>query len=237
MNLKIDNLPAHVAVIMDGNGRWAQSKGFSRIQGHRKGVKSVRSVITYAAKIGIQYLTLYSFSIENWKRPSIEIKALMTLLRRYLIVEEKELNENNIRLKVIGQINDLPENVQNEINRIVKNTSNNSGLTLTLALSYGSRQEIFHAIQKILIDYKDQKILFEDLKIEDISRYLYTKDLPDPDLLIRTSGEMRISNFLLWQISYAEMWVTPKMWPDFNEDDFEQAIIEYSKRNRRFGAV
>ena len=230
-------LPKHIAIIMDGNGRWAAEKNRSRLQGHRAGARSVREVVQYAAELKISYLTLYSFSVENWKRPQSEINSLMALLRRFLIIEEKTLMKNNIKFKVIGRINDLPVQVRDQINKASLLTKNNTGLTLILALSYGSRQEICDACKSILTDYSEKKIKLDEINEELINNYLYTKDIPDPDLLIRTSGEMRLSNFLLWQISYSEIWVTDKKWPDFNKDDFNSAIDSFKKRQRRYGGI
>ncbi len=231
------NCLRHIAIIMDGNGRWAKEKGYSRIRGHHEGAKAVRRIVTHAAKIGLEYLTLYSFSVENWKRSKTEIQALMTLLKRYLVSEKNILQKNNIRFMVIGRIQDLPQSVQDQIQATVSATSRNTGLTLILALSYGGRQEILDACQKVWQYYQKLNLPLEAISEEEFAKYLYTKDIPDPDLLIRTSGEMRVSNFLLWQISYAEICVTKKYWPDFMEEDLDISIREFSKRQRRYGGV
>ena len=233
----LQNIPRHVAVIMDGNGRWAKERGLPRIEGHRQGVESVREVVRTAGQIGIGYLTLYAFSAENWSRPRHEVAALMRLLEKYLREEIDELNENNVRLEAIGCLKDLPERVQKQLQKTRQATAQNDGLILILALSYGSRREINDAIRQIARLVHDEKINVADINETLVSNHLYTKDYPDPDLLIRTSGEMRISNFLLWQISYAELVVAPALWPDFRKDQFLNAVREYGKRNRRFGGI
>lgn len=229
------NIPAHVAIIMDGNGRWAKSRGLPRIMGHRAGAKSVQAVIEAAMELGVKILTLYTFSTENWKRPKEEVDALFKLLEEYIERESDRLNKNNIRLSVIGDIEKLPDSVRGKIKSAVNMTKNNTALTLNLALNYGSRIEILSAVKSIAVDFKEGKIRSDSIDEKLFSTYLYTKDLPDPDLLIRTSGEFRISNFLLWQLSYAEIFVTKKLWPDFKKKDFKDAITEYLKRERRFG--
>lgn len=228
-------IPRHVAIIMDGNGRWAKSRGLPRIAGHRAGVKSAREAVRAAGELGIKVLTLYTFSAENWKRPRKEIEALFGLLEEYLDREAEKLNKNNIRLFVIGDVDALPESLRGKLREAVESTKNNTGLTLNLALNYGSRQEIVTAACSIARDVANGKLSAGDIDDKLFSSYLYTKDLPDPDLLIRTSGEFRISNFLLWQISYAELYITKKFWPDFNKGDLKKAIVEYKRRERRFG--
>jgi undecaprenyl diphosphate synthase len=231
------SLPAHVAIIMDGNGRWAKARHLPRVEGHRQGAESVRAVVRAAGEAGIKYLTLYAFSVENWSRPKEEVDTLMKYLARYLKNEIGELNRNNVRLEVIGQIYRLPEFVQEQLRKTALALSKNNGLTLILALSYGGRTEIIEAIRSIAA--KVQKGALEPAEIteEMFSQHLYTKDYPDPDLLIRTSGEMRVSNFLLWQISYTELVVTPTLWPDFRKPQLLEALEEYARRHRRFGGV
>jgi undecaprenyl diphosphate synthase len=231
------HLPGHVAIIMDGNGRWARERGLSRIRGHRAGVESIRVIVRAAGEIGIRFLTLYAFSAENWKRPKREVSSLMSLLKRFLKREERELNKNNVRLRTIGRIHGLPGDVQEWIAIVEKSTSNNTGLTLVLALNYGSRAEIEDAVRAIAGRCVRGEIVPGDIDEELVSRNLYTAGMPDPDLLIRTSGEMRISNFLLWQVSYAELYVTPVYWPDFRRHHFAKALLEYQNRERRFGGV
>jgi undecaprenyl diphosphate synthase len=231
------NLPRHVAVIMDGNGRWAKSRHLPRIEGHRRGADSAREIIRTAGEFGIKYLTLYAFSAENWNRPKDEVDALMKYLVHYLKSETKELNKNNVRLEVIGQIHRLPENVQEHLRKSIETLSKNNGLTLIMALSYGSRIEIVEAVRQIASKAKAGKLDPADITEEVISNHLWTRNVPDPDLMIRTSGEMRISNFLLWQLSYAELVITPTLWPDFKRAQFVAALEEYAKRHRRFGGI
>ncbi|HDZ91825.1 MAG: isoprenyl transferase [Deltaproteobacteria bacterium] len=230
-------LPAHVAIIMDGNGRWAKRKGLSRIHGHQRGADTVRKIVTFSREIGIRFLTLYAFSEENWKRPAHEVKALMKLLNRFLKAELEEMQENGIRLKTIGRVAKLPKSTRQILLDTVEQTSSNTGMTLTLALSYGGRQEIVDAIRKITGQIRENKISPDQIDEELVSNSLYTSGMPDPDLLIRTSGEYRVSNFLLWQISYCEIFITQTLWPDFGEDDFREALLDYQKRERRFGAA
>lgn len=232
-----DRRPRHVAVIMDGNGRWAQQRELPRIEGHLKGVESVRQTIEACREFGIQVLTLYCLSSENWKRPAHELDFLMTLLRRYLIAERETLIENNLRLRIIGRRDRLPDDVQAEMDRTIMACSSNTGMTLCLAINYGGRAELVDAVSKIASAVASGKISPQEVSEELISQHLYTEGIPDPDLLIRTSGEMRISNFLLWQISYAEIWVTPTLWPEFGKKDFADAICDYASRNRRFGGL
>ena len=231
------SLPRHVAVIMDGNGRWAKQRGLPRIEGHRQGAESARTIIRTAGELGVKYLTLYAFSAENWNRPKDEVDALMKYLIHYLKTETPELNKNNVRLDVIGQNYSLPENVQEHLKKSIATLSRNSGLTLVMALSYGSRIEIVDAVRRIAEKARDGKLEPADINEEVISQHLWTRNIPDPDLLIRTSGEMRVSNFLLWQISYAELVITPTLWPDFRKPQFFAALEEYARRHRRFGGV
>jgi undecaprenyl diphosphate synthase len=230
-------LPTHVAVIMDGNGRWAKQRNLPRIEGHRHGAESVRAVVRAAGEVGIKYLTLYAFSVENWSRPKEEVDTLMKYLDRYLRNEIGELQKNNVRLDVIGQIYRLPEFVQEQLRKTTAALANNKGLTLVLALSYGGRTEIVDAVRGIATKVKQGKIDAAEINEDVFAQHLYTKNMPDPDLLIRTSGEMRISNFLLWQISYTELVVTPTLWPDFRKAQFFEALEEYTRRHRRFGTV
>ena len=231
------SLPQHVAIIMDGNGRWAKQRSLPRVEGHRQGAESARTIIRASGELGIKYLTLYAFSAENWNRPKDEVDALMKYLIHYLKTETPELNKNNVRLEVIGQIYRLPENVQEHLKESIATLSKNSGLTLVMALSYGSRIEIVDAVRRIAEEAKQGKLKPADITEEVISQHLWTRNIPDPDLLIRTSGEMRVSNFLLWQISYSELVVTPTLWPDFRKPQFFAALEEYAQRHRRFGGV
>lgn len=220
---------------MDGNGRWAKQKGLPKIMGHRQGAESVRDILKACGKIGVKYLTLYAFSTENWKRPPTEVSGLMGLLGMLLDKEIKDLIKNNVRLNIIGRVSDLPENLQEKLGKAMELTKANTGVVLTLALSYGGRTDIIDAAKKVCDDVEAGRIRKEDINEEAFSRRLSTKGMPDPDLLIRTSGEMRISNFLLWQISYSELYVTKKLWPDFRHKDLKKAISEYKKRQRRYG--
>ena len=231
------SLPQHVAIIMDGNGRWAKQRSLPRVEGHRQGAESARTIIRTSGELGIKYLTLYAFSAENWNRPKDEVDALMKYLIHYLKTETPELNKNNVRLEVIGQIYRLPENVQEPLKKSIATLSKNSGLTLVMALSYGSRLEIVDAVRRIAEKARDGKLEPAAITEEVISQHLWTRNIPDPDLLIRTSGEMRVSNFLLWQISYAELVITPTLWPDFRKPQFFAALEEYARRHRRFGGV
>jgi undecaprenyl diphosphate synthase len=230
-------LPAHVAIIMDGNGRWAKQRHLPRVEGHRNGVESVRMVVRAAGEVGVKYLTLYAFSVENWNRPKDEVDTLMRYLARYLKNEIGELNRNNVKLDVIGQIYRLPEFVQEQLEKTKAALARNNGLTLILALSYGSRTEIVEAVRSIATKSKEGTIEPAEIDEQVISQHLYTRHWPDPDLLIRTSGEMRLSNFLLWQISYAELVVTQTLWPDFRRAQFFEALEEYTRRHRRFGGL
>ena len=230
-----EKLPKHVAIIMDGNGRWAKKHGRPRVFGHKNGVESVRSVTEGAAELGIENLTLYAFSTENWNRPKAEITALMTLLVTTIHKETKTLNKNNIRLNAIGNLESLPKSCHAELKEAIAKTSKNTGMNLILALSYSSRWEITNAVNLLLNDVKTNKISDENISEADFSNYLCTKGTPDPELLIRTSGEHRISNFLLWQIAYSELYFTEKLWPDFRKEDLYEAVIQYQQRERRFG--
>ncbi|WP_325203155.1 isoprenyl transferase [Flavobacterium sp.] len=234
-NINKDNLPKHLAIIMDGNGRWAKQKGMLRAFGHESGTKSVRTVVETCAKIGIENLTLYAFSTENWNRPKMEVDALMKLLISSLKGELKTLLKNEIRLNSIGNLDSLPASVKKELLEVIDKTKDNKRMTLTLALSYGSREEIIRAVRNISDKVKNNIISTTDIDESIINQHLYTHDLPDVDLVIRTSGEHRISNFLLWQIAYAEFYFTDVLWPDFREKDLYDAIISYQKRERRFG--
>jgi undecaprenyl diphosphate synthase len=229
------NLPKHLAIIMDGNGRWAKQKGLLRAIGHENGTKSVRITVEECAKLGIENLTLYAFSTENWNRPKLEVDTLMKLLVHSLKNELKTLQENNIRLNSIGNLDKLPNSIRKELNEVIELTKNNSRMVLTLALSYGSREELLNVVKKISDKVKNNIISIDSIDESIINQHLYTHNLPDVDLLIRTSGEHRISNFLLWQICYAEFYFTNVLWPDFKENDLYEAIISYQKRERRFG--
>ena len=230
-----DEMPKHVAIIMDGNGRWAQQQGKNRLVGHEAGAKAVRRTVEAAAKLGIKHLTLYAFSTENWKRPKIEVATLMTLLVRSLRRELEGMTKNNIRLSAIGSLDKLPNKVRHELLEVIEKTQFNTGTNLTLALSYGAREEIKQAVIDISKKVKNSIINVESIDETIINEHLYTQHLPDVDLLIRTSGEVRISNFLLWQIAYAELYFTDVMWPEFDEHELQQAIKSYLKRERRFG--
>jgi undecaprenyl diphosphate synthase len=230
-----NNLPKHLAIIMDGNGRWAKQKGLLRALGHENGTKSVRTVVETSAKLGIEHLTLYAFSTENWNRPKLEVELLMNLLINSLRNELKTLQDNNIRLNSIGNIDLLPKSAQKKLHEVIEQTKGNSRMVLTLALSYGSREELINVVKNISNKVKNNIISIDSIDESIINQHLYTQDLPEVDLLIRTSGEHRISNFLLWQIAYAELYFTDVLWPDFKEDDLYEAIISYQKRERRFG--
>ena len=239
MNLAIspDLLPQHIAIIMDGNGRWAKERGKPRIWGHHEGAKTVRRITEECAKLGISQLTLYAFSYENWQRPEKEIKYLMTLLRRFLILERKTIMKNNIRFTAIGKLDRLPLNVRQELEKTKSISSGNTGMTMCLALSYGGRREITDAVKNIAMQVKSGDIEIDDIDEKLVQQNLYQPDMVDPDLLIRTGGDMRISNFLLWQISYTELVVFRCYWPDFSIKDLHQTIREFSLRERRFGKV
>ncbi len=232
-----DRRPKHIAIIMDGNGRWAVEKNQPRINGHQKGVETVRSITEECSQLGIEQLTLYCLSSENWKRPELELEFLLQLLNQYLIQERDTLDRNNIRLKIIGRRDKLPDSVQAEMDRTLEITAGNTGSILCLAINYGGRGEIVDAIRKIGAKVKTGEIDLENIDEETVSNHLYTAGMSDPDLMIRTAGEMRISNYLLWQLSYSEFWVTDKYWPDFGVEDFRQAILDYTDRKRRFGGL
>ena len=236
-DLDTTKLPAHIAIIMDGNGRWAKKRLLNRITGHEKGSKAVRTIVRTCREIGISYLTLYAFSTENWQRPKSEVEALMNLLKKFLQSERAEMMENNIRLRVIGQVDRLPTSVGEELEQTMSATRDNSAMILILALSYGGRAEIIRMVQEITDKTRRGQIDTKSITEELIADHLYTRDIPDPDLLIRTSGEMRISNFLLWQIAYTEIFVTPTLWPDFGKDELLQILKNYQSRERRFGRV
>ena len=231
------NTPKHVAIIMDGNGRWAKKRGKPRLFGHNEGVNTVQKIIKAAIKAKIKFLTLYTFSKENWKRPKIEISNILSLLTDNILKSEKEIIKNKIKINTIGHIEDLPKKSQYLIQKLIKKTNKNKDLTLTLAISYSARTEIIDCIQKILEDQKNGKFNCEKLNEESVNNYLYTKNIPYPDLLIRTGGEKRISNFLLWQLAYTELYFSNTEWPDFCESEFNKAIEEFQKRERRFGKV
>lgn len=228
-------LPAHVAIIMDGNGRWAKQRAWRRIRGHEQGAETVRTIVRASGEIGIHVLTLYAFSTENWQRPENEIKALMHLLKKFLAAEEKELMENNIRLDAIGQIHRLPADVVQMLDRVRKNTAVNDGMRLNLALSYGARSEIVRMVRRLARKVREGRLAPDDIDEKILADHLYTAGLPDPDLLIRTSGELRVSNFLLWQIAYSEIYVTDTFWPDFTKEEYLAIIEAYRRRERRFG--
>ena len=230
-----DNLPKHLAIIMDGNGRWAKQKGLLRALGHESGTKAVRETVESCAKLGIENLTLYAFSTENWNRPKLEVDTLMKLLIKSLKNELKTLMNNNIKLNTIGNFEKLPTSAQKELSQVIFQTKDNTRMTLTLALSYGSREEIVSAVKQISVKVKNNIISESAIDESIINQHLYTQNLPDVDLLIRTSGEHRISNFLLWQIAYAELYFTDVLWPDFREAHLHEALISYQKRERRFG--
>ena len=235
--LEPELLPKHVAVIMDGNGRWAELRGLPRIAGHREGIQSVRELITHSLELGIQALTIYAFSHENWNRPSHEISALMGLLEHYLSTERSKLVEQGVRFRTIGRVESLPPSAARWVRTTEQETAHLDKLHLTVALSYGGRSEIIDAARRLVCDVQEGKLKPEDIDESRLQQYLYTHDLPDPDLLIRTSGETRISNFLLWQLAYTELYFTPTLWPDFRRREFLLALLEYQRRDRRFGRV
>jgi len=235
--IDIKNLPEHVAIIMDGNGRWAKKKGNQRIFGHKNGVKAVRDVVEGAAELGVKYLTLYAFSTENWGRPKQEIDALMGLLVSTIESEADTLIKNNVRLMTIGDTDGLPKNVSFNLKKLIDITSDNTGLSLVLALNYSARWEILNAVRNIVLDNGKKDIKPEDIDDKFFESYLNTKEIPDPDLLIRTSGEYRISNFLIWQIAYTELYFTDVLWPDYRKPDLYKGILDYQKRERRFGKI
>lgn len=233
--IQLDRIPCHVAIIMDGNGRWAKRQGLARMFGHRQGVQTVHNITEAAAELGIQYLTLYTFSTENWNRPKDEVDALMALLVDTIAKETPTLMKNNVRLQTIGDLSRLPQTTYDKFLACIQETSGNTGLTLVIALSYSARWELIRATQKIAQAVKDGLLLTEDVNEEVLSSYLTTAQIPDPDLLIRTSGELRISNFLLWQLAYSELYFTDCLWPEFSNEEFYHAIVDYQHRERRFG--
>ncbi len=235
--LLADNIPQHVAVIMDGNGRWAKIRGNSRIFGHKNAIAAVNDTVEAAAELNIKYLTLFAFSTENWKRPKLEVEALMALLINTLNNELKKLLDNNIRLIVIGDRNALPKNVNTELDKTIKRTENHTGLTLIIALSYSGKWDILQAVKRISLEIKDKNLDISQIDDKFFANFLSTANIPDPELLIRTSAELRISNFFLWQLAYTELFFPKKLWPDFRKEDFFEAIFEFQQRNRRFGQV
>jgi len=230
-------IPTHIAIIMDGNGRWAKEQGLQRILGHESGAETVREITRECSRLGVGRLTLYAFSAENWKRPLREIDFLMKLLEQYLVQERKEIMENNIRFTSIGRLDELPEGVRKVLQETTELSSKNTGMVLCLALAYGGRVEIVDAVRRLAQEIKEGKRQPQDIDEQAIARYLYDPGAPDPDLLIRTGGDLRVSNFLLWQISYTELWVTPVKWPEFKKEHLHEAIREFSKRDRRFGNI
>ena len=236
-NLDPEKMPKHVAAIMDGNGRWAKKRMMNRVKGHEEGTESVRVIVRTSRKLGIKYLTLYAFSEENWKRPKHEIIALMEILKRFLKSELPEMLDNGIKLRAIGSIDKLPDDARKVLDDTIEKTASNNDMVLSLALSYGSRQEITHALRGIAGKVKSGELKVEDINDDIVNDNLYTSGIPDPDLLIRTSGEYRISNFLLWQIAYSEIYITPTLWPDFREEEYLAALADFQNRERRFGAT
>lgn len=239
MNFELDkdNIPKHIAIIMDGNGRWAKNRNLPRTLGHKAGVETIRRIVKESDRLGVKYITLYAFSTENWKRPKDEVSALMKLLVQYLKQEVVNLHENRVVLRVLGDISALPEECRNEIGEAIELTKDNNGLVLNVAFNYGGRDEIIRAVKNVVDDIENGKISKNDINQDLFSNYLYTKNSPDPDLIIRPSGEQRISNFLLWQCAYSEFWYSNVNWPDFKEEDLQRAIYDYQNRNRRFGGV
>lgn len=236
MEFDKENMPKHIAIIMDGNRRWAKAKGMPVSYGHKEGAKTLEKIVRYANKIGLEYITVYAFSTENWKRAEDEVKSLMMLLQNYLDEYSKRADTENIRVKILGDISALSIGMQKSIQKCMERTKDNTGITFNIALNYGGRDELIKAIKQIATDVKDKKIDITDITEELVSNNLYTKGQPDPDLLIRTSGELRLSNFLPWQLVYSEFLFIDKNWPDFVEEDLDKAIIEYQKRTRKFGA-
>ncbi len=236
-SIDLKKLPKHIAIIMDGNGRWAKKKFMNRVRGHQKGTDVVREITRASRELGISYLTLYAFSEENWKRPQAEITALMQILKQFLRSELPEMQENGIKLQAIGRVEKLPKGAQDILFDTIEKTARNKNMVLTLALSYGGRQEIIDSVQKIAVKIEKGALTSDQISETLISNSLYTSDMPDPDLLIRTSGEYRISNFLLWQIAYTEIYITPTLWPDFNKAEYMEAIKDFQNRERRFGAT
>ena len=236
-DINMEKLPKHIAIIMDGNGRWAKKRFLPRTAGHKAGVETVRTIITECKRLGIKHVTLYTFSTENWKRPVLEVETLMMLLQTYLKKEVEELNRNNVRLTAIGDIEKLPKSCLDELKRAMELTKDNDGPNLNLALNYGGRYDITNAVKQISRDIENHKLNSDDITEETIKNYLSTKSIPDPDLVIRTSGEQRLSNFLLWELAYAELYFTDVYWPDFDEKELQKAIYTYQNRDRRFGGL
>jgi len=232
-----DNIPKHIAIIMDGNGRWAKEKKLPRTMGHKAGVETIRKIVKESKDLGVEYLTLYAFSTENWKRPKDEVSALMKLLVEYLRNELEELNKNEVSIRISGDITKLPKEAEREIKQAIDITKDNKGIVLNIAFNYGGRDEILRAVKNISTDVKSNKIDINDIDEKIFNSYLYTANIPDPDLIIRPSGEMRISNFLLWQCAYSEFWFSNVFWPDFDEKHLRKAIIDFQQRNRRYGGV
>lgn len=237
ISIDLNNIPKHIAIIMDGNGRWAKSKGLPRTMGHKAGVETIRNIVKECSAIGVKYLTLYAFSTENWKRPKDEVNALMELLVTYLRQEFEELNSNNVIINNIGDVSMLPKRCREELDSAYEKTKNNTGLTLNLALNYGGRKEILDAINGIVTDINGGRLQCTNVTESILERYLYTKEMPDPDIIIRPSGEQRLSNFLLWQCAYSEFWYSNINWPDFTKEDLHKAIWDYQHRDRRFGGI
>ncbi|WP_102028248.1 isoprenyl transferase [Salirhabdus sp. Marseille-P4669] len=235
--LTTENLPKHVAIIMDGNGRWAKKRGLPRVAGHKEGMKTVKKIVRKAVELQIEALTLYAFSTENWKRPKPEVETIMKLPNEFLSTYLPELMENNVRVQTIGYTEALPQHTRNAIHIAMEKTANNTGLILNFAINYGSRAEIVEAVKQIATDVKQNKIMIDDIDEDCISEHLFTRKISDPDLLIRTSGEVRLSNFLLWQNAYSEFYFTDVLWPDFNEEEFEKSLAVYQNRKRRYGGI
>lgn len=233
----IKNLPKHVAIIMDGNGRWAKKRFLPRLAGHKAGVEALKKIIRFSSDIGIEYVTVYAFSTENWKRPNDEVDGILKLLISAMNKEFQSLVENNVKIKMLGTPTNLPEDIKAAFKNAENKTKNNTGLQFNIAFNYGSRLEMIHAVKEIAQKVKDDKLSVNEITDDVMSKHLYTKNIPDPDLVIRTSGEIRLSNFLLWQISYSELYFTDTYWPDFNEKEYEKALKEYSHRKRRFGSL
>lgn len=237
IELDMERIPKHIAIIMDGNGRWAKARKLPRTMGHRAGMNTIKTVVKDASNLGVRYLTLYAFSTENWKRPREEVGALMDLVVEFIDKELNELHENGVRLNSIGDISKLPEKSRKSIEDAKRKTRNNKGLTLNIALNYGGRDEIIKGVKEIAALVAEGKLKIEDINEKEISNHLYTKDMPDPDMIIRPSGELRLSNYLLWQSAYSEFWFSNINWPDFGEQDLRKAIADYQKRDRRYGGV
>lgn len=235
--LDMNNIPKHIAIIMDGNGRWAKERNMPRTYGHKAGVETIREIVKECSNLGVKYLTLYAFSTENWGRPKEEVETLMKLLVQYLRNEFEELNKNNVIINSIGDISKLPKVCYDELNNAYEKTKNNTGLTLNLALNYGGRVEIVNSIKKIATLVEENKIKVDDIDEKMVEKYLYTSNMPDPDIIIRPSGEQRLSNFLLWQCAYSEFWYSDVKWPDFTKENLLEAIFDYQNRDRRFGKV